>query len=570
MGFYNGETTLSEIIAIAIHCLSIICLLLVIYLTYERNNLVMFFSVANIGQHLSKLFRLVIFGFTMTNSPRWSCYVHAITNFLTVGMESYISMLFALRLWLMITRKNQFKMWLIEHSKILTYVFGFTVPSILSIFSILPQLIKGKDFIVPPNAENCISGYRQNAWQIILSGPGTTLPPFLFSSVFAANIVLVVCTVSTNSIMKDVKKFSTISYSSWIRMLWFGVLFGLVVVLNITGDIKNAKAMINNGTMEPGIKNISIPYYITAGVGMGVLLIFGTTAEAKKKISSLVKNSISGITSSTRKSQSHSRSMSQGFSSSNMSQNLSLAQDISITKNSVLSSTSNLNSIKVDSSFTAPSQLSQATSTGGIPKIKSGIKPKKAVGELEATLEFNKFMKSINDEVREDEENDLLFKTPQMYTNTYGSPDVNIRFYNDNMNDYPQSPAHRMLSNNITPRMMVPIQKFSQERMHQQQLQYSNQNNTSFVSDDLNFGREEKNMNKKKYNYSDIESDQATYFQATNISGYNNSIIDSYIKLDDDDSKTYQGNLSIRDGYYSEEIIYPTKLAVSKIVRNVK
>lgn len=465
----------------------------------------------------------------------------------------------------MITKKNQFKMWLLEHTKILTYIFGFGCPIILSLFSIFPQLIAGKSFVIPPKAENCITGYRTNAWQIILSGPGTTLPPFALSSVFAANIVFVVCTVSTKSIMKDVKKFSTISYSSWIRMLWFGVLFGLVVVLNIVGDINNARNMINNNTPEPGIKNISIPYYITAGVGMGILLIFGTTPEAKKKISSLVKNSISGITSSTKKSQSRSQNQSQ---SQGQSQNFSLIQDISTIKNSSFSVNSSSNiTIKVDSSFTTP--ISQSSSmTMPMPKIKNSVKPKKAVGELEASLEFNKFMKSINDEVREEDENDLLFKGPGMFHGNYGGSDINIRYYDNNANDYPQVPAHRMLSNNITPRMMVPIQKFSQERMHQQQLHYHNQN-MSYSSDDFTYGKEDKTSNKKKYQYSEVDSDQATYYQGTTISGYGNSIVDNYIKLDDD-QKTYQGGYSIKDGYYSEEIIYPNKLTLSKVVRNVK
>jgi len=93
MGLITNPTTTSEYIAIGIHSLSLISLVLVIYLTYNRNNLVTAFSIANIGQHCSKLFRLILFGFTMENAPRWSCYVHAITNFLTVGMESYIAML---------------------------------------------------------------------------------------------------------------------------------------------------------------------------------------------------------------------------------------------------------------------------------------------------------------------------------------------------------------------------------------------------------------------------------------------------------------------------------------------
>eukprot|EP00833_Pecoramyces_ruminatium_P004103 jgi/Orpsp1_1/1178135/evm.model.c7180000064182.1 len=318
MGLYNKEITINEIIAIIIHNLSLISLALIIYLTHNKNRLITYFAIANIGQHLSKLFRLVIFDFKMTNSPLWSCYFHAFTNFLTVGMESYIEFLFSLHLWVLITKKNSFKSCLFRNMKTLTYIFGFGLPFLLSLFSILPQIIQGKKFVIPPNAENCITGYRQNPWQIILSGPGTTLPPFLLSSGFAMNIVYVIYSVSTKKIMNNIKKFSTISYSSWIRMLWFGLVSSLVVVVNVIGDFKNAIAMYKYGTPEPGIKTISIPYFITAGVGIFTLLIFGTTPESKRKISRLMNSSFSYSISSSKnnKSYSHSQSYTNNYSQS--------------------------------------------------------------------------------------------------------------------------------------------------------------------------------------------------------------------------------------------------------------
>jgi len=499
----------------------------------------------------------------MTNSPLWSCYVHAITNFLTVGMESYIAMLFALRLWLMITKKNAFKIWLLEHTKILTYIFGFGFPIVLSVFSILPQLLKGKNFVIPPKAENCITGYRTNPWQVVLSGPGTTLPPFVLSASFAVNIVLVLCTVSTNNIMKDVKKFSTISYSSWIRMLWFGVLFGLVVVINITGDIKNAKAMAKNGTLEPGIKNISIPYYITAGVGIGVLLIFGTTPEAKKKISSLVKNTLSGVTSlSGKKSQSQSQSQSQNHSR-NPSQNFSFAQDISTKASNYSMSSINASSItiKVDSNSSFQASRNNMNMNSPLPLIKNSIKPKKAVGELEATLEFNKFMKSINDEVREDEDDGFLFKN--MYQNNTFAYGDNNKIYSE-IKDYSVNPQR----GNITPRMMIPIQKFSNERIHQQQQIQQYNSSNSFSSDEYNFNtRDDRNLVNKTRKYSEADSDQATFYQSTIVSGYNNSQMDSFIRMEDDNRKGYSENNYVRDGVYTEEIVYPAKVSTSKIVK---
>jgi len=558
MGFYNGETTINEIIAIIIHFISILSLILVIYLTYQRNNLVTYFSIANIGQHLSKLFRLVIFGFTMEHSPLWSCYVHAFTNFLTVGMESYISMLFAMRLWLMITRKNEFKMWILENTKHLTYICGFGIPIFLSFFSVLPQIFKGSSFKIPSEAENCITGYRQNYWQILLSGPGTTLPPFLLSSVFAANIVFVICTVSTNNIMKDVKKFSTISYSSWIRMLWFGVFFGFVVVINVLGDFKNASALKNKGIPEPGIKNIPITYYVTAAVGFGVLLIFGTTPEAKKKISSLVKNSFSGISSSMVSSSKRSQNKSQTYNIS--------TQDLSSQKGSNFSMSNNTSTYTLKEMSATSLASSRSESNLNIPLFKNSVKPKKPVGELEASLEFNKFMKSVNDIMKDEDDDDFVIDVNNLKGyNAYGTDSNIIKFGSDSdLKNYQPPPNYRMLNNNITPRMMVPIQKISSERLHQQQMHNASFSSSSGVNDynsnnssnNSNSRDDKALLNKKPKKQS--SGDSSTYYQSSsNPAGYN--MIEEEIEN--------EGRFSIRDGIYTEEILFPAKVSTSKIVK---
>jgi len=70
-------------------------------------------------------------------------------------------------------------------------------------------------------------------------------------------------------------------------MLWFGILFGFIVVINIIGDIRNSFNMMLYDTPEPGVKGISVAYCFTAAVGFGVFVIFGTTVEAQKKLSKL-------------------------------------------------------------------------------------------------------------------------------------------------------------------------------------------------------------------------------------------------------------------------------------------
>ncbi|OUM56326.1 hypothetical protein PIROE2DRAFT_65596 [Piromyces sp. E2] len=531
MGLITNETTVSEYIAI--------------------------------GQHCSKLFRLTLFGFTMENAPHWSCYVHAITNFLTVGMESYIAMLFALRLWLMITRKNQMKMWLLEHTKYLTYICGLVMPTILSLFSILPQLIKGKSFVIPPNAENCITGFRQNAWQIILSGPGTTLPPFFLSASFGIHIAIVLCTVSTQNIMKDVKKFSTISYSSWIRMLWFGILFSLVVVINIVGDVKNSRNMIKNNTPEPGIKSIGIPYYLTAFVGVGVLLIFGTTVEAKKKLSTLFKSSLMGI-SSTLKS---STKMSQSNASQNMSINKSFnTSNITIDSNATLIPKSNskdsinvpilqsLNNTSMSNGPMINSPISNGPmSNGPMPNIKNSVKAKKPEGEYEASLEFHKFMKSINDAVKEED--------AMMMNNI-----------DNEINYYSQSPPnHRMLSNgNITPRMMIPIQKFSPERIQQQQMQqmqyHQMQQPKQYpINNGASFSNSEYEYDYNKEDNQNLINKSHLFANTSNMSD------DYYINMDREEGNNNKNNNNyIRSGTYTEEIVYPAKVSTSMRIKQMK
>lgn len=375
---------IGEIIAIILHFISIICLLLVIYLTFHGNGLVSLFSIANMGQHLSKLFRLIFFGFEMAAAPLWACYVHAFTNFLTVGMESYISMVFTMRLWLMITNKNHFKLWLLTKVKYITYICGVVIPIILACFSIAPQLFQGRNFIIPSDAENCIAGYRTNTWQIFLSGMGTSFPPLIVSVFMGVHIFYVMCVVSTQTLMKDVKKFSTISYSSWIRMLWFAIFFSIIVSVNVIGDINNIRNKNKYGTPEPK-PVLGIPYYLTACVGAGVLLIFGTTVEAKRKISSLLKKSISGFTStlvnSSKKSQDRSGLYSVGTTSTYRK-----PDDVKLNLGSNFKSTGSI----------ATGSIVTFEDTRTLKDMENKNIKKQNNEEYEATLEFNNFMKSLN------------------------------------------------------------------------------------------------------------------------------------------------------------------------------
>jgi hypothetical protein len=474
-------------------------------------------------------------------------------------MESYIAMLFALRLWLMITTKNQMKMWLLEHSKYLTYVCGLAIPTVLSLFSILPQLLKGKSFVVPPDAENCITGYRQNAWQIILSGPGTTLPPFFLSASFGIHIAIVLCTVSTQNIMKDVKKFSTISYSSWIRMLYFGILFSLVVVINIIGDVKNSRAMIKNNTPEPGIKNIGIPYYLTAAVGVGVLLIFGTTVEAKKKISSLFKTSIMGISSTLKNSKSQSNatsqnmSMNKSFNTSNITidSNATLIQKNTSYDNIQVPILQGLNSTTPKSTpISTPKSttklIPKTTPTPPLPNIKNSVKVKRPEGEYEASLEFNKFMKSVNEAVIQED---------AMLNNI----DNEINYYNFN-----QSPTnnHMMGNGSITPRMMIPIQKFSPERMHQHQMQVQVQQNTYNTPSysNIDYGYES-----NRDGYDSNKEDNARLLNTHLFSNRSND--EYYINMNNENNNN---NNYIRNATYTEEIVYPAKASTSMRIKQMK
>jgi len=68
-------------------------------------------------------------------------------------------------------------------------------------------------------------------------------------------------------------------------MLLFGILFGFLLVINIISDIKNSINMIKYSTPEPGIDSINLNYYINSAMGFFVLIIFGTSSEAKKSIS---------------------------------------------------------------------------------------------------------------------------------------------------------------------------------------------------------------------------------------------------------------------------------------------
>jgi len=394
-----------------------------------------------------------------------------------------------------------------------------------------------------------MAGYRQLPWQINLTGPGTLLPPTFLAIIFGIHIAIVLCTVSTQNIVKDVKKFSTISYSSWIRMLWFGILFCVVVAINVGRDYKNAKNLKEFGTPEPALYEIGVGYLVTAGLGVGVLLIFGTTVEAKKKISKLIKSSFDGISSSifTKKS-SQTQSQSRTYNNSSFNTSYLGGPD-----SSLVIKTDNLSYQKGLNSVTSPLSPKSTISVNTVKN--SSAKAKKPIDEIEASMEFTKFMKSVNKVVKDENE----FKEFSSFNRNMGHPMMMYdREHDLNINtDFPPPPQFYANNGSITPRMMIPIQKFSHQRMQaQQQIQHQQSiPQLSPIADDnqtlinSNYRLDEESLLKN------IDIDESIIRVNSTTSSINPNI--------GNNSYSNQNVNYVRNGTFTEEIVYPPKLSFS-------
>jgi len=65
-------SSLKEGYALIIHYISLLCFITVIYITKNRNKPLTYFSIAAIGHTCSEIFRIMLFGFSMKDSPKWS------------------------------------------------------------------------------------------------------------------------------------------------------------------------------------------------------------------------------------------------------------------------------------------------------------------------------------------------------------------------------------------------------------------------------------------------------------------------------------------------------------------
>jgi len=112
-----------EIAALLVHILSLMgdCLT-----TYFNNNMnIKFLSIMDIGQHLTKIIRIIIFGFGLEHSPAWFCYLHSFLNHFTHNSALTLSCLYVFIIYIYMKLFNKYIYFVFLYITNLTFIFFF-------------------------------------------------------------------------------------------------------------------------------------------------------------------------------------------------------------------------------------------------------------------------------------------------------------------------------------------------------------------------------------------------------------------------------------------------------------
>lgn len=273
-----------EIAALLVHILSLMgdCLT-----TYFNNNMnIKFLSIMDIGQHLTKIIRIIIFGFGLEHSPAWFCYLHSFLNHFTHNSALTLSCFVIFNLYAAIVYPLFFSKY---HKVIRPYVYIFTMVynAIFILIALYEPLFIGYSLKRIENSHNCSSGYRYRLYQYILTSATSNLP-FSISAVICTGIIIHKIRITPRKTLKyQLTKRTNISFSRWIKILLMSVIVTLFSFLNLYNDVMNGIA-VENGTKYE-VETLGSTYYFTASSGILLFVLTNSSHQIKKKLG--IKNS---------------------------------------------------------------------------------------------------------------------------------------------------------------------------------------------------------------------------------------------------------------------------------------
>eukprot|EP00833_Pecoramyces_ruminatium_P008520 jgi/Orpsp1_1/1182552/evm.model.c7180000081738.1 len=268
-----------EIGALAVHIASFVGDLLTAYFNNNMNIKVL--SLMDIGQHITKIIRILMYGFALEGSPAWFCYLHSFFNHFTHNCALTLSCFVIFNLYAAIVYPFFFSKY---QNIIRPYVYTFTIiyNAICIVAALYEPLFIGYTVERIESSHNCSSGYRYRLYQYVLTSSTSNLPFSIFAIICTGIIVHKIRITPRSTLKHQLSKRTNISFSRWIRILLMSFIVTGFSFLNLYNDIMNGIAAENGTKYEQ--ETLGSTYYFTASSGVLLFVLANSGRQIKSKL----------------------------------------------------------------------------------------------------------------------------------------------------------------------------------------------------------------------------------------------------------------------------------------------
>eukprot|EP00833_Pecoramyces_ruminatium_P004923 jgi/Orpsp1_1/1178955/evm.model.c7180000067370.1 len=169
-----------EYIALAEHILSLIGIILTIII--NKNSDVQFLAFMNMWEHLTKIIRILVYGFELINAPVWFCNLHSFLNHFSCNAVFLAASFLIFNLYISI----KYPKYCSKYNKTfrpLEYAFIILYCGSFAFSSLYEPLFQHYSPEQIHERYNCSSAYRYRLYQYLLDSPLIGIP-FIIIAVY--------------------------------------------------------------------------------------------------------------------------------------------------------------------------------------------------------------------------------------------------------------------------------------------------------------------------------------------------------------------------------------------------
>ncbi|ORX78097.1 hypothetical protein BCR32DRAFT_270259 [Anaeromyces robustus] len=272
-------TKTQETIALVEHIIAFFCDLATVF--FNNNTNIKFLCFIDIGQHIIKIIRIVIYGFALISSPPWFCYFHFFVNHFTHNSFISLACIVIFNLYAAIIHPASFSKY---QGKIRPYIYIFVIiyTSIFVLAALYEPLILKYSVKHINESHNCSSAYRYKLYQYLLTSPITNLPFTIPAIICTFIMIYKIRVIPRDTLKNQISSTTKISFSRWLKILFVTFAITIISFLNLYCDIRNGIRAQKN--IEKEEEKLGIIYYLTASSGILVFILSNSCNEIKKKL----------------------------------------------------------------------------------------------------------------------------------------------------------------------------------------------------------------------------------------------------------------------------------------------